>query len=79
MAYVLGSLGSRPARSRGMGGRRGQGGPARREPRGRCHAVDTDTGLAACGTMDALVVFDDQPWRPDGEWCEECEELVPFD
>jgi hypothetical protein len=79
MTYVVGSLGSRPARSGGFGGRRADQGKARREPRGKCHAVDTDTGEAACGTTGALQVFDDRPWRPDGEWCEECEELVPFD
>ena len=52
---------------------------ADREPRGKRHAVDTDTGLAACGTLDVLQVFDDQPWLPEGDWCETCEALVPFD
>jgi len=78
MPYVLGALGSRPARSRGFSGGRGDKGAPRREPRGKCHAVDTDTGEAACGTMDSLQVFEDQPWAPEGEWCEECEALVPF-
>jgi hypothetical protein len=79
MSHVIGALGSRPARSRGFGGGRGDRGPARREPRGTCHAVDTDTGEAACGTTGSLQVFDDQPWRADGDRCPECEALVPFD
>ena len=41
--------------------------------------MDTETGDAACGTMDSLQLFEDQPWAPEGEWWEECEALVPFD
>jgi hypothetical protein len=78
MPYVLGALGSRPARSK-FGSGRGDKGAARREPRGKCHAVDTETGDAACGTMDSLQLFDDLPWGPEGEWCEDCAELVPFE
>jgi hypothetical protein len=77
MAYVVGALGSRPASSRGFKGGRDKG-PPRREPRGKRHAVDTDTGLAACGTMDVLQLFDELSWGPEGEWCETCEDQVPF-
>ena len=51
---------SRPVRSKGLG-RQSAGG---REPKGKRHAVDTDTGLVACGTRDSLRVFDDWPWPP---------------
>ena len=79
MAYVVGALGSRPARSNGLRGGRGDKGASRREPRGKRHAVDAETGDVACGTFDALQIFDDLPWGPDGEWCATCEELAPFD
>jgi hypothetical protein len=78
MPYVVGALGSRPVASRGLGRTRATGG-APREPRGKRHAVDAETGRAACGTRDSLRRFDDIPWAPDGEWCATCESLVPFD
>ena len=74
MGYVVGALGSRPVRSKGLG-RGGEGG---REPKGKRHAVDADTGQVACGTLDSLRVFEDLPWAPDGEWCANCEAVVPF-
>jgi hypothetical protein len=76
MPYVVGALGSRPAASRGMG--RAKAAPGAREPKGKRHAVDTDTGAAACGTRDSLRVFDDLAWAPEGEWCASCEAVVPF-
>ncbi len=60
-------------------GRQRSAGAGGREPKGTRHAVDTDTGDAACGTLDALRLFSDLPWAADGEWCPECAELVPFD
>jgi hypothetical protein len=78
MPYVVGALGSRPAASKGMGRAKAAGAP-RRAPRGTRHAVDTDTGRAACGTPESLRLFDDVPWAADGEWCEQCETLVPFE
>jgi hypothetical protein len=79
VTYGVGALGSKPAKSQSLrGGARGKG-PARREPRGTRHAVDLDTGEAACGTVSGLQVFDDLAWEPDGEWCPVCEEVVPFD
>jgi hypothetical protein len=53
--------------------------PSRRGPKGRRHAVDPDTGDAACGTLDALRVFEDWPWAPEGDWCEECAAAAPFE
>jgi hypothetical protein len=53
-------------------------GAARREPKGKRHAVDAQSGVAACGTLDSLRVFDDIPWAPDGEWCSVCQSVVPF-
>jgi hypothetical protein len=78
MPYVVGALGSKPVASKGMGRAKAVGSP-RREPRGKRHAVDTDTGRAACGTHDSLRIFDDIAWAPDGEWCESCESVVPFE
>ena len=75
MPWVVGALGSRPARSKGLG-RQSAGG---REPKGTRHAVDTDTGLVACGTRDSLRVFDDWPWAADDDWCRACEAIVPFE
>jgi hypothetical protein len=49
-----------------------------REPKGKRHAVDLATGMAACGTRDSLRVFDDLPWAPEGQWCTSCESVVPF-
>jgi len=43
------------------------------------HAVDPSSRRAACGTPQTLRVFDDLEWAPDGEWCPECEALVPFE
>jgi hypothetical protein len=77
MPYVVGSLGSRPTTSKGLG-RAKAAGVAAREPRGKRHAVDADTGVAACGTRDTLRVFPDLAWAPDGEWCAICESAVPF-
>jgi hypothetical protein len=74
MAWVVGALGSRPARSKGLGRPSGGG----REPRGKRHAVDTDTGVVACGTRDSLRIFDDLPWAADPECCPTCEAAVPF-
>jgi hypothetical protein len=42
------------------------------------HAVDPVSRQAACGTPDSLRVFDDFPWAPDGDWCADCEAIVPF-
>jgi hypothetical protein len=75
MGYVVGALGSRPARSKGIGRAR-EGG---REPKGTRHAVDVDTGDAACGTRDALRVFDDWPWAADVDCCPSCEAAAPFE
>ena len=55
MPWVVGALGSRPARSKGIG-RPSAGG---REPKGKRHAVDLATGLVACGAHDSLRIFDD--------------------
>jgi len=77
MPYVVGALGSRPM-SKGFG-RNPRGAPGGREPKGMRHAIDTETGDPACGTLDSLRTFDDLDWAPEGEWCEECEALVPFD
>jgi len=74
MGYVVGALGSRPVRSKGLG-RASAGG---REPKGKRHAVDPDTGEVACGTRDALRVFDDMPWSSDDDCCSNCEAAVPF-
>jgi hypothetical protein len=74
MPWVVGALGSRPARSKGLGRQSGGG----REPKGRRHAVDAETGVAACGTPDALRIFADWPWAPEDEWCRSCEAVVPF-
>ncbi len=74
MPYVVGALGSRPTKSKGLG-RGSEGG---REPRGMRHAVDADTGEVACGTFDSLRVFDDLPWAPDAECCPNCEAIAPF-
>ena len=80
MPFVVGALGSRPARSKGLGrqaaGRQAAGG---REPKGKRHAVDTDTGMAACGTRDSLRIFEDWPWAPDAECCSACEAAAPYD
>jgi len=76
MAYVVGALGSRPEKSKGLG--RSASGLGGREPKGRRHAVDPVTGEVACGTRDALRVFDDLPWAPDRECCGSCEALAPF-
>ena len=75
MPWVVGALGSRPVRSKGLG-RQSVGG---REPKGKRHAVDTDTGLVACGTRDSLRIFDDWPWAADDDWCRACEAIVPFE
>jgi hypothetical protein len=75
MPFVVGALGSRPARSKGLG-RQSAGG---REPKGKRHAVDSDTGMVACGTRDSLRVFEDWPWAPDGECCSACEAAAPFE
>jgi hypothetical protein len=75
MPWVVGALGSRPVRSKGLG-RQSAGG---REPKGKRHAVDTDTGLVACGARDSLRVFDDWPWAADDDWCRACEAIVPFE
>ena len=70
------SVRSDPARrGRRVSGRQSAGG---REPKGKRHAVDTDTGLVACGTRDSLRIFDDWPWAPEDDWCRACEELAPF-
>jgi hypothetical protein len=42
------------------------------------HAVDPDVGVAACGSLDSLRVFEDLPWAPEGDWCLNCEAVVPF-
>jgi hypothetical protein len=73
MPYVVGALGSRPAASKGLG-RSGSAG--RREPRGKRHAVHSATREVACGTFDALRVFDDLPWTSDGDGCVVCEAAV---
>jgi hypothetical protein len=78
MAYVVGALGSRPVPSKGPGRNASGGGVGQREPKGKRHAVDPDTGEVACGTRDALRVFDDLPWSPDGDSCTSCEAAVPF-
>ena len=78
MAYVVGALGSKPLSSKGMGRNAGGASGSRREPKGRRHAVDVDTGAAACGTFDSLRVFDDYPWIADGDTCPACEAVVPF-
>lgn len=81
MPHVVGALGSKPASSKGGFGRSSRGGaagPAAREPKGVRHAVDLDTRRAACGTPQTLRIFEDLEWAPDGEWCPECEALVPF-
>jgi hypothetical protein len=78
MPYVVGALGSRPASSKGFG-RNQRGGPAAREPKGTRHAVDVDSRRPACGTPQTLRVFDDLEWAPEGEWCPECEAIVPFE
>jgi len=80
MAYVVGSLGSKPASSKGGFGRSARAGaaPSTREPKGVRHAVDPDSRRAACGTPQTLRVFDELEWAPEGEWCPECEALVPF-
>jgi hypothetical protein len=75
MGYVVGALGSQPVKSKGLG--RG-GSEGRREPKGKRHAVDADSGQVACGTLDSLRVFEDLPWGPDGDWCTNCEAVVPF-
>jgi hypothetical protein len=62
-----------------MGRTKAAPGAGRREPKGRRHAVDAETGTVACGIRDSLRVFDDIPWAPEGEWCEACESVVPFD
>jgi hypothetical protein len=72
MPWVVGALGSRPVRSKGIG-RPSAGG---REPKGKRHAVDTDTGLVACGTPESLRIFDDWPWAPEDDFCRACEEVV---
>ncbi len=59
-------------RSKGIG-RPSAGG---REPKGKRHAVDRDTGLVACGSPLSLRIFADWPWAPEEDWCEECEEIV---
>ncbi len=81
MPWVVGALGSRPASSKGGFARsaRGASGPTAREPRGTRHAVDADTRRAACGTPQTLRIFEELEWAPDGEWCPECEALVPFE
>jgi hypothetical protein len=75
--YVVGALGSRPVPSRGLGRAAGSG-EGRREPKGKRHAVDPDVGVAACGSLDTLRVFEDLPWAPEGDWCLNCEAVVPF-
>jgi len=77
MTYVVGALGSRPVGSKGLG-RKAAPGSALREPKGKRHAVDSETREVACGTRDSLRVFEDLAWAPDGEWCASCEALVPF-
>jgi hypothetical protein len=72
MPWVVGALGSRPARSKGIG-RPSAGG---REPKGKRHAVDLDTGVVACGTHDSLRIFDDWRWAPEDDWCRACEDVV---
>jgi hypothetical protein len=75
--YVVGALGSRPVPSKGLGRSAGAG-EGRREPKGKRHAVDPETGRAACGTLDSLRTFDDLPWAPEGDWCLNCEAVAPF-
>jgi hypothetical protein len=78
MPYVVGALGSKPVAAKGLGRAAGGAGGGQREPKGRRHAVDVDTGAAACGTFDSLRVFDDLPWSADGEICSACAAVVPF-
>jgi hypothetical protein len=73
MPFVVGALGSKPVASRGIGR---SGAEGRREPKGRRHAVDVDTREAACGTRDALRIFDDLAWPTDRDVCVACEEAV---
>ena len=72
MPWVVGALGSRPVRSKGIG-RPSTGG---REPKGKRHAVDLATGVVACGAHDSLRIFDDLVWAPEDDWCRACEEVV---
>jgi hypothetical protein len=72
MSWVVGALGSRPTRSKGIG-RPSAGG---REPKGKRHAVDADTGIVACGTAESLRIFEDWPWAPEDDWCRACEAVV---
>ena len=63
---------SDPARSRSKGiGRPSAGG---REPKGKRHAIDTDTGVVACGTPESLRIFEDWPWAPEDDWCQRVRE-----
>lgn len=78
MPYVVGALGSKPVASKGLGRAAGGASGGQREPKGRRHAVDPDTGAAACGTFDSLRVFDDHPWTDDGDICPGCAAAVPF-
>jgi hypothetical protein len=70
--WVVGALGSRPVRSKGIG-RPSSGG---REPKGKRHAVDLDTGVVACGAHDSLRIFDDLLWAPEDDFCRVCEDVV---
>ena len=74
MPWVVGALGSRPTRSKGIG-RASTGG---REPKGKRHAIDTVTGIVACGTPESLRIFEDCPWAPVDDWCRACEEIASF-
>jgi hypothetical protein len=76
--YVVGALGSRPVPSKGLGRSAAGSGAVQREPKGKRHAVDPDTGRAACGSLDSLRIFEDLPWAPDGDWCPNCEAVAPF-
>ena len=77
MGHVVGALGSGHVSAKSFG--RNRGGPAVRGPKGKRHAIDLDTGDPACGTPDALRIFEDWPWEPDGDWCAACEAAIPFE
>ena len=79
MPYFVGALGSKPISSKGMGRNAGGATGGGREPKGRRHAVDVDTGEVACGTFDSLRVFDDHPWTAEGDTCPACEAIAPFE
>jgi hypothetical protein len=76
IAAVEGAL---PGRG-GLPGRGSSAPPPPREPAGTWHAIDPDTGDAACGTNRFLEPFANHRWNEPGDIdrCAACLAVVPL-